>query len=434
MNNDTSPILQKAYQFIKTGHKQQALDLLTPITYADPDNLQAWYLLGFAHTDPERRIHAFEQVLRLDPANQPAQKQLAKLRAVAVVAPITEAALAKNARLAKKEMAVVLRWVGVIAILLVFCVGIIAISSWLILRDALPASVSATIVPTQLRMNSPTLHVSATFGPSPSPSSRPSVTPYPRRATGTPLPASPTVLSVAQLAQILTEAAPTPNMTLVVIDPIDVKKTYSAVSNTKSGLLASGQSVSVPFEIDNTGNVDFILHWPKQQPLVFTLTTPEGQVIDAAYAKAHPDVAILGESQIGFSYYVKKSSVGTWKINLTASGPGQYEVVAHFNETTLILRTGGNGTTHKPGDLANIVVRVEDRGVGVAGVTVTAKLKAPHSDYQNVTFIDMGDGFYGLAYRVPNTSGDVTLSITAIGANQGIKFTRFTPYLFRISP
>lgn len=132
--NPTTVILQKAYQHIKAGEKQDALDLLTPVVYAEPENLEAWYLLGFAHSDFDQRIIAFEHVLRLDPSNQPAQKQIARLRAEAVIKPATPESIAENARVASDEMVTALRWMAAILAVLLVCLTAIIVAVWWLLR------------------------------------------------------------------------------------------------------------------------------------------------------------------------------------------------------------------------------------------------------------------------------------------------------------
>ncbi len=457
MSEATSAALQKAYQHIKSGEKQAALAILTPIVRAEPNNANAWYLLGHALTDPEKRIYAFEQVLRLDSSNEAAQKQLAKLRsapktasesfsepetdsptdAVLNAAPITPEVIAKNTHAANAEMKVLLRWVAGIGAVLLLCLGGIAFGVWWSLRGVIvaPAAIplSVTVQPAGAQAESST-PVIATRGLFLTATPRPSVTPYPRRATGTPMPATPTVLSIGELANALTAAAPTANLTLVVMPTMDIKKLHLGDSVSKSGSLSPGQSVSIPFDVDNTGNVDFILKWPSKQPLVFTLTKPDGQVIDEAYTKANPAYAVFNSTKTGFSYTVKASAVGEWKVNLAASGPGQYEVMAHFVDTTLLLRVGGDKLQYAPADLANIVVRLEDDGTGVPGAKVVAKVKAPRSSEQNAVFTDMGDGFYGLTYLAPQVAGKVVFTISASGENNGAKFTRVTTFSFEVKP
>ncbi len=87
MDKATTGALQNAYALIKVGRQQDALAILIPVVKQDPNIADAWYLLGFALTDPQKRLQAFQQVLRIDPANQAAQRQIAKIRAAQAAAP-----------------------------------------------------------------------------------------------------------------------------------------------------------------------------------------------------------------------------------------------------------------------------------------------------------------------------------------------------------
>lgn len=455
MNEATNAALQKAYQHIKRGEKNDALALLMPIVRAEPNNADAWFLLGHALDDVEKRIYAFEQVIRLNPSNEAAQKQLAKLRpapkpepesfaetapetdTVLDPAPITPEVIAKNARAANAEMKVLLRWVGAIGGVLLLCFCVVAFGIWWSLRDvvAAPATtpLSVTVPPQGAQAQSSSTPVVATrqlvlYTATP----RPSVTPYPRRATATEMPATPTTISAGELVNALTNAAPTPNLTLVVMPTIDPRKVHSGDTVLKSGSLSPGQSISIPLDIDNVGVVDFILNWPAKQPIVFTLTKPDGQVIDEAYAKANPAFAVFNTTKTGFSYTVKASMVGEWKLNLAASGPGKYEVQAHFADTTLRLRIGTDKAKYRPGDLANIVVRLEDDDIGLPSIKFIAKVLVPRAGEQNVVLKEIGDGLYGLTYSIPQATGKLTFTFTASGENKGVKFTRSKTFTFEV--
>ena len=48
MDEITANLLQKAYALIKAGKKQEAADILIPIVRANPNLVDAWYLLGYS--------------------------------------------------------------------------------------------------------------------------------------------------------------------------------------------------------------------------------------------------------------------------------------------------------------------------------------------------------------------------------------------------
>jgi hypothetical protein len=79
MDDLTERKLQTAYELIKAGQRDQAREILIPLVRANPNLSDAWFLLGHAVSNPQEKIRYFQQVLRLDPADQAAQKQLAQL-------------------------------------------------------------------------------------------------------------------------------------------------------------------------------------------------------------------------------------------------------------------------------------------------------------------------------------------------------------------
>src|SRR5512140_2719130 len=91
MDDSTASKLQTAYALIKAGQNDQAGKILIPLVRANPDVVDGWFLLGHAANNPQEKIRCFEQVLSLDPANQPAQKQLARLLAPQTDSPSIDA-------------------------------------------------------------------------------------------------------------------------------------------------------------------------------------------------------------------------------------------------------------------------------------------------------------------------------------------------------
>lgn len=79
MNATSDESLRKAYHLIKAGETRQARAILLPILRANQDIADAWYLLGFAVRERYKRRVCFQEVLRLDPSNQSARRQLARL-------------------------------------------------------------------------------------------------------------------------------------------------------------------------------------------------------------------------------------------------------------------------------------------------------------------------------------------------------------------
>jgi hypothetical protein len=75
----SSDQLREAYRLIREGKKKEAAAILVPIVRAESANADAWWLLANALTEPDKQRRALEQVLRLRPDDDRAQRMMARL-------------------------------------------------------------------------------------------------------------------------------------------------------------------------------------------------------------------------------------------------------------------------------------------------------------------------------------------------------------------
>lgn len=75
----TNAQLQQAYQLIKAGSRQEAVQILMPILRAEKSNADAWWLLANAVTDPSQQRRALDEVLKLRPGDEKAARMLNNL-------------------------------------------------------------------------------------------------------------------------------------------------------------------------------------------------------------------------------------------------------------------------------------------------------------------------------------------------------------------
>jgi len=174
MDERTANLLQQAYALIKAGQAPAATEILIPVVRAAPNLSEAWFLLGHAVSEPERRIQCFQQVLRIDPTNQAARRQLEKLRSSQPVAakPVPVAAPARSSPAAQKKAQPkpqIPLLAGVLggAALLVICIG--GMGLWWVFNNGLIASSRAGTVPTQPPRASVATEVPPTLAPTPLP-------------------------------------------------------------------------------------------------------------------------------------------------------------------------------------------------------------------------------------------------------------------------
>lgn len=74
--------LQSGIAALKAGDREQAVSLLAEAAKENRDNEMVWLYLGAALDDPQRKRQAFERVLKLNPDNEKAKIELAKLKAL----------------------------------------------------------------------------------------------------------------------------------------------------------------------------------------------------------------------------------------------------------------------------------------------------------------------------------------------------------------
>ena len=82
--SDSRKKLERAFKLIKRDETEEAQKIIRPILDEEPDNVDAWWLLAYAVTEPREVREALLNVLKLDPdyANAPkAREMLDKLNA-----------------------------------------------------------------------------------------------------------------------------------------------------------------------------------------------------------------------------------------------------------------------------------------------------------------------------------------------------------------
>jgi hypothetical protein len=75
----TNDQLQQAYQLIRAGSRQEAVQILMSVLKADQSNADAWWLLANAVTDPSQQRRALNEVLKRRPGDEKATRMLNNL-------------------------------------------------------------------------------------------------------------------------------------------------------------------------------------------------------------------------------------------------------------------------------------------------------------------------------------------------------------------
>lgn len=179
---DSTESLRRAYQLIKAGKKQAAVEILRPVCKAEPDNPDAWWLLANALTEPRQIQMALQNLLLINPFHEQAQAKLDKLKAEYGTQPLTSTSVpaTKPASPRKKKPFVALG--GIVGVLLLISLT----GAFVILRgknspEADEVAIEVTLPTLIASQFTPTF----TTTPSNTPTATSTSTP---RSTSTPLP------------------------------------------------------------------------------------------------------------------------------------------------------------------------------------------------------------------------------------------------------
>ena len=220
--------------------------------------------------------------------------------------------------------------------------------------------------------------------------------------------------------------------------PTGDSTTISAVSQLEAGHLDDGGSISIPIQVDTSGETYFNLSWSSGD-FELILTRPDDQIIDPAYAAANPDeVSYEGwegsaESSPSKGYHFSNTMAGEWQMNVTATSAGDYWAYAMLSSPYALAATTDQDS-YAMGDTATITATLKKDGAGLSGQTVTATLTNQDGTVDTVSLIDQSDGAYTNTYVIPNSPGYLRISVDADGDDAGTLFTRNTSLQVAVQP
>jgi len=96
MDQQTGNVLKQAFMLLKAGKNQDAQILLVKILQSDPNVKQAWYLLSFCVSEPERKSYVLKRALQIDANFSDARQRLADLEKPEDRSSISPSAPAQN--------------------------------------------------------------------------------------------------------------------------------------------------------------------------------------------------------------------------------------------------------------------------------------------------------------------------------------------------
>ncbi|HMU70692.1 MAG TPA: hypothetical protein PKC38_11795, partial [Chitinophagales bacterium] len=214
--------------------------------------------------------------------------------------------------------------------------------------------------------------------------------------------------------------------------------TTSIFTEKKSGHLSANQSTSIPVIIDGNATGLFYLTWNGETPS-FTLTRPDTQMIDPAYAGSHPAEVTYQMSSSTMdvppfiAYKFMTLQPGVWQLNITASGAIDYQGFAIL-ESARILDVQTDANNYTIGDNLTIVANLISNGTGLSGANISAKLTHSDNTVNIVPLLDQGNGVYQGTYSIPNAPGYLNIEVTANGDENGTSFSRQKNLIIAIAP
>lgn len=198
--------------------------------------------------------------------------------------------------------------------------------------------------------------------------------------------------------------------------------------------LKQGQTYNHSVAVEG-GSAVFAAQWPAGAGLAFTLMDPAGQVIDPAYAAAHPTIMTYLQSDGYASYALTNAAAGTWQMVLqatsAAAGGTVYTALAAFESGTS-LSGSTDRTWYAPGSSAVISTILSP---APQSATVSARIVHADGSSTSISLTSLGGGQFRGSYPVPDKPGYAEMQLEGAGVNAGgVPFELGASLAFQIMP
>ena len=202
-----------------------------------------------------------------------------------------------------------------------------------------------------------------------------------------------------------------------------------------SGKIYPGEEKSHEILISNATSVAFCLYW-SEGDLNFTLTTPNGTLIDTSTAESDVNITHFRDPELILDeYIIENPEQGAWKVNINAvnvSEEGENYTVLTLLETNITLSLSLQKYQYDPNEPINITANLTYGSEAITNASVTAKIKRPDDTTEKITLYDDGlhgdnqtnDGIYANAYTNTSSWGTYDITVTASGELNEEQFER----------
>jgi hypothetical protein len=212
-----------------------------------------------------------------------------------------------------------------------------------------------------------------------------------------------------------------------------VTPTLSARTPFEFGALPAGQTVTRTISL-GSGAALFAAQW-QTGTLTMTLTAPNGQLIDPAFAVSNPITVSYQSNATSAAYYFTSTVPGAWQLvlqggNAPVSGTA-YSTFAAF-DSAVMFTSATNKNWYAPGVTAIITASLSG---SPASAVVTATILRADGVTDTISLSSLGAGQYQGMYVVPNAPGYTEIRLVATGATaSSTPFERGNNLVFQISP
>jgi len=203
---------------------------------------------------------------------------------------------------------------------------------------------------------------------------------------------------------------------------------------TISGKICQGEEKSHEILISNTTTVGFSLHWMRGV-LNFTLTTPNGTLIDIPAAESDPTITHFNDSEpvLLDEYIIENPEQGIWKVNIDAvnvSDEGENYIVFTFLNTNITISLDMQKQQYDLDQFVTIKAKLAFDNETIADALVTATILKPDNMDKTMMLYDDGlhndnetdDGIYGNTYTNTSILGIYDITLAASASIDGSQF------------
>lgn len=203
---------------------------------------------------------------------------------------------------------------------------------------------------------------------------------------------------------------------------VEVARTAAQVIMSQSAALAGSQLYTATAQVD-AGVSQLVVEVYSTAALDFTLSDPNGRIVDPAVAAADPAIDYSADQSLDlrrYSYVVSGPVAGVWSAQARSGGAASLTMIA-LVDSPIELNLLANQAGYKPGDTIVAQAALVQSGVRLPGGVVSGRFELASGSWKVVNFNDNGldgdatpgDGFFTARFVAPDAKAKLYLSVAA---------------------